>query len=753
MNVSYRSSDLPEPTPLPQLWKTLFSQDFLRGTQRLEDSLPTLSDLGHLFRRSGLTASTAQHGEIRGLPLRFYSAARHRIRGPTSALKGKARDLSGERPELCWESLRNDGLEWKCLYRVSANWRSGSFTVTELLEDDSSRRRNEKEGQGHHSTQPETRTVQDSNQPDTLVQSSAHLIFTALRCRSDRPSSPLVNVYLDPSGNSNRGSTPRDPTSSEPIAELHSLQLQHHHQSLAGIHVTQLTVSAPDSNPLSSDNERIYGSDVRLFVAYSTGDWSIFHVKAPNNHVEEPMKGQIVSEELCFWKAPTCAPLMSIHVALCAFHWPLIVTCTNDFLITIFGLSHDGRQAPHVLQQTKSPTSYWPATMKLKEIVRAQSPRLKKRKRTRSLDQQSARPLTSGRSFRLDIAYCTPSYPDNWSLSLQELVFSLDESHKRSYVFSSRYATSRPRQATRVCRQDERLRRNLSDSQKSHSDDSGSPQAFPTKRNISRHRIFTPPTLMHSSNHASLQATRPSRTVSSVKSISYDEPYLVIGSDDNLLDVYEVCGAFADSLDSEAGPNLSVPLTLIHRRVLYGHMGSVLSVAIQDGRCVSGSSDGSILVWSLARNGSKDGNPSCPVEEDLMGRPVVTLRCPSSSTSPAKQTASSPSDDEPSSLRNLLPRMQNSETSSSTPFAASVDNMSPRPGIIKWVSTAFDKVLSVISADPKSPDRECLDAHQRPASSGEESEDTGCHAQQRQRQRQLQQRGQQERVQVWSFCV
>lgn len=182
------------------------------------------------------------------------------------------------------------------------------------------------------------------------------------------------------------------------------------------------------------------------------------------------------------------------------------------------------------------------------------------------------------------------------------------------------------------------------------------------------------------------------QSVNRIKTLSYDEPYLVCGSDDNLLELYEIGGSLTRASHSQLKGD---PLTLRHSKVLYGHMGSVLTCALEDGRCVSGSSDGTVMVWTTGAQASD--------EEDLTTRSdmthLVTLRPRSRDSQDATTEAKEEGPFHLPSLNDLLVQIRKAASETASLSAT------PRKSQIKWVSTTFDRILSV-SVSQKGQDQE-----------------------------------------------
>lgn len=168
----------------------------------------------------------------------------------------------------------------------------------------------------------------------------------------------------------------------------------------------------------------------------------------------------------------------------------------------------------------------------------------------------------------------------------------------------------------------------------------------------------------HASAHANVHGRLPTIT-----SISYDDPYIVIGTDTNVLDVYEVShaghAAVAAGRAASATPRPMHALGIRHLRTLYGHTSRVCSVALSDGRCVSGASDGSVRVWSMRQP---------------PGEHVATLH------------GHVPTPDDRGLLVPLLPYAPSTRA---TTLAELAREPMHAYGVIKHVSAAFDHILCI----------------------------------------------------------
>lgn len=229
------------------------------------------------------------------------------------------------------------------------------------------------------------------------------------------------------------------------------------------------------------------------------------------------------------------APAEEERVVLAAFHSGVLVTCTRAFLLCVWTVPAAGR--PALLRSMRSRSAQWPACVRLRPMHKTDVP-----------------------TFQLVVAYASRTI-SSWSVALQEFVLRLldaapGDASRPSLDVSSRCASAMPR-------------------------------AF---------QAATPLDLPH--------APRSGRVRPYVTSIMYDDPYVVLGTQDNVLHVFQVEGTAADQSAVPAGRAASstrrgLPLRLVHACLLYDHTGRVCSVALGDGRCVSGGADGSVMVWEV----------------------------------------------------------------------------------------------------------------------------------------------------------
>ncbi|EPQ27949.1 uncharacterized protein PFL1_04276 [Pseudozyma flocculosa PF-1] len=526
----------------------------------------------------------------------------------------------------------------------------------------------------HHATAitPDNHPSAAAASTSTLVEASPNLIFTANRRASERPTHSTmgtvardhlgVDVFLAHGllGDARQTSEPlsahrrpHDPTQNRPLATLlpPSILLERWSASgvdIAEVELVEMRLDASDMGRdmvdsaagtakgkrkasteahSAGDREAAMAHGVRLLMAYSTGDFSVARVCA------RPHRGSFrleVYEELTHIRSPRTAdaPGKGCRIVATAFHSPVLVTCTEDFGIGIFRIveapSGGAGWSAELVQHMSSYRSCWPACLRLKPLPYYDA---RKRPRQQQRGRAPAAPSSSkgdapedersghdrGPAFRLTIAYSTPAYPASWTIGVQEVVLFLPAAASgpasTAVRITSRHATAKHAYASTPIdpRGTDMFRR-------VHAPDGLRDRRLPWSD--ARSRPVRGPDL------TALRPRSPAPAANRFTSISYDDPFVVLGAADNLLEVFELVGATThvreDALDDDDGdgggaaplPRARRPATatststrgtlaLIHRSVLHGHTGSVLSVALEDGRCVSGSSDGSVMVWSL----------------------------------------------------------------------------------------------------------------------------------------------------------
>lgn len=716
------------------LWKRLFFFAFVHPTLASGSSdsareaplLPTLRELRSLLLHQHLPIGKYIPGDgtnrISRIPQRFYASQ--------PGLDHPARDsLTSDESD---DRIADWHLDWEQIYRVSSKWQNGNFVASRLLSASTSR----SGGPPPKAVQEQARSTRLESLP-TIVRMSSNFIFTAAQC--DDPEVLVYPCDNEPSRAEHPPSSAPVPSHGDlhdrtPIARISSPSLQRlmSQRPLDGeLHRARITEIAVDaasvdtaSKPISSDTRRRKyretaelnaGSVATVVVAYSSGHVGIFSLKrrGPAGHVGTQV------DELAFLDTGTFSP--GTHICMAALHSPALVLCSSRFDISFFRIasSPTGSLKLEMVQRLSSFRCSWPASLRLKPLPyhHAQSKRPRRWSRSRSSERADREEHDQEVAFRATVAYSSPSYPSSWSVSVQEIVI--------------RFHTSRPQAAAQVSSRHATARHSFR----------------PTPLDLRGRSMFgggfsalAPPG--GAAQRADLDAASRSRTTT----LTYDDPFVVVGASDNMLDVYELVGATthvrqgvptlgAARSDTATPLSSREALQLVHRRRLHGHTGSVHSVALEDGRCVSGGADGSVMVWSL-------GDRANDTES------IASFMRNTRATARGADNASAAMDEEDaeqaaSSMTHVLTlrtpveaedRVQVARTQAQTPQAGLSLSQIVRSrvldrqarGVIRWVATAFDKIVSVVAYSDAS--RTCH---------ADASEETAGQAH--------------ERIQVWSF--
>lgn len=410
---------------------------------------------------------------------------------------------------------------WKALYRISANWRNGrakSATVRlrESVLDDrlplelDTPTAVEDQGQGSSSSR--------TSRTETIVQFSGPLLFAA--SRSPTPGCvPRIQVHW---------------TTADGDAEHVGVIAPTISDGLVGAAITEMRIDEAPSTK----------GCIRLAVFYSTGQFAIFRISTLFAVRELYMSSSRTMP------APQFAPGSA---AIARFHFPLLVTCSTDFVLGFYILRPRSDDAADRLDISRAQPSmrsqmcWWPLVVSLSR-----------------LSDRSKREDTL--HFKATVAYSTPFYPSAWTIAVQE--------------FDVRIPAS------------------------------SDPTSPPVATLTARHATALPPSMAHysptnASKRARLRRFGPDWSVtdeaassslpsSLVTGLEHSAPFVVVSRADNTLDVFEIVDS-QDGSDARAGG-----LSVVHRRTLFGHTGAVGAVAVDGGRCVSGGEDG-VKVWELDR--------------------------------------------------------------------------------------------------------------------------------------------------------
>lgn len=341
--------------------------------------------------------------------------------------------------------------------------------------------------------------------------------------------------------------------------------------------------------------------------------------------------------------------------ALTAYHWPYMATCSDDFHIRTYRI-RDADSSLQLVDERRSYSCQWPACLRLEGL-------------------ESAGSAPSSRiSVRLSVAFTLPVYPQGWTVGLQEIVAHGDDIlHSRSAIARQAYISTRIDSPSKVAA-----------------------AAYRSQKGEAR------------------SSTLPSAEdeISRLTSLSYENPFIVVGSRDNDVSCFRVEGAVQDA-SWQAGS-----LAVRHVRTLHGHTGSVYSVSLNEGRCVTGGGDGSVRVWRLGDEEMSIARAT-GLLTTLDGRmrhgrgSVVTLQPNyveeggSSVTRKRKRDCEGSVDSSghlPESTRVQTHRMPHSlaeilrQARTNAPEGASGSASRASNSVIRWVASTFDRIISVSSA-------------------------------------------------------
>lgn len=714
------------------LWKRLFYFTFVQPLNGASSSshvsiLPTLRELRSLLLHQNLLSGKHVTGDgsrpIHRLPSRYYSPSSHLM---PSFEAGE--DVSRTLSSLLFDRLGlkefsdHHLLDWEQIFRVSTNWQRGKFTVSELLTSD-----------------PRTTSGLEPHLPrsfpHTIVRVSNRFILTATSIQDEHHIAlPTISIYSSDPDLASQTSPPHalshissDLHRNPPALRFTSPGLQSflassssHAQAL----ITEIavdTATAADNTPpitsghrkrkLTPSEQTLSNSVSRIVVAYSTGHISLFSLY--------PLGGTISFIEDVFYKPKSTAS--EGYITMAALHTPALVLCSSKFDLAFYQISNASATRLSLVHSLSSYRCSSPASLCLRKLpLHHASKRPERPSSVCSGDRQTSDDHADDAAFRVTLAYSTPSYPSSWSVSVQELVvrLNLDPAATSTSQITRRHATAkRPFRPTPI---DPRGRFMLG-----------------------RHHSSSP--------HASCEAWMQSLTAQSLSgpsasrstSLTYDDPFVVLGASDNLVEVYELLGATTifrrgvDDLHAQTPASRSATATsssprqtlrLVHRHSLHGHTGSVHSVALEDGRCVSGGADGSVMVWNLGDRSNETDSIASAMRHvraeargferqnhanDFIARSANSAFNHEREEEEEEETATdishvltlrSPTAVEELVALGLDAEAGHAEAVNARPFGTSLGHIvrsrlldRQARSVVRWVSTAFDKIVSIVA--------------------------------------------------------
>lgn len=303
---------------------------------------------------------------------------------------------------------------------------------------------------------------------------------------------------------------------------------------------------------------------------------------------------------------------------------PLLVTCTASFHLRLYKVD---KSDSTLLEERRTYSCHWPASLRLEAISDA-----------------STSSFSSRKSYRFSIAYSTPVYPLGWTVGLQEIIIQKD------LLTSSRSASAR--KAYVVTQIDS-----------------------PSRDDRKKVSAIDRPTL-----------EERRQQVGRLTSLSYEDPYIVVGTKDNEVVCFKVVGAASNEKPD-------TDLCLSHVCNFQGHTGTVHSVSLNEGRCVTGGSDGSVRVWRLG-----DEEASLAKATGLLATFDARLRRGLgkviSISSSLQSTGKRKRDDEGQQAKALSLADILRDTRSGVHVESKSSSSS---AIVRLVTSAFDQIISVSS--------------------------------------------------------
>nr|XP_018260409.1 uncharacterized protein I303_07328 [Kwoniella dejecticola CBS 10117]OBR82567.1 hypothetical protein I303_07328 [Kwoniella dejecticola CBS 10117] len=313
----------------------------------------------------------------------------------TPSRKQKGREVDEVNSEV-GHGIRNDGVDWKLMLRLGTNWQSSAIPPLTLSPSSAS-----ESHQTHH---------RDAGISEQYIALSPSYIFIA------SPFSPLVQVHSSSStSNTPIGIIPPPPGWSNPKRP----------DNITCV-VSDQSVLPPDDTG-DSDSDRL---PTRIAVFYQSGGFVTLIISPNARGVGITWKREFVNNPGIrppSLRSRTYGVNPGDPVVLASLHYPVLVSCTKEFNLSMYSLtspsqvqSESGQiRRPRHLQTLKSQVSFHPAILTL---FPTHSP------------SSSPSPFSAGSSaqdeknetdqFKVSLTYCTPLYPASWTIAVQE--FSVD---------------------------------------------------------------------------------------------------------------------------------------------------------------------------------------------------------------------------------------------------------------------------------------------------------------------------------------
>ncbi|WRT69543.1 uncharacterized protein IL334_006530 [Kwoniella shivajii] len=474
------------------------------------------------------------------------------------------RATEGEQEEV-GHGIRNDGVDWKSMLKLGTNWSNGNalsqstiplppspspsirsetpstFIPTLSLSSPTSQHRNDGVSEQHIALSPSYIFISSPTSPLVQVHSSS---TSTSMSTSTLTSNMPIGIIPPPPGWSN----PRRPDNVTCIVSDQSVIPTNDDESIS----ISISSSMIGQNQLPT----------RIGIFYQSGGFVILIIR-PSSSNGISWKRELINP-------PNIRPISikrrsTIHelvqgdpVVLSTLYWPLLISCTRDFHLSIYSLSTvssssspSGQEVgvtprPKHLQTLRSEVSFHPAHLSLFPCPDASDENQSNRNIRNDVTEESR--------FRAALTYCTPLYPSSWTIAVQELSIDLSPS-------ISVFDMIRRGETFHVGRND---------------DDDEDEFVWPRK-------------------------VRP---VVGVKGkavgIGSDGRWCILAGQENKIQVFSLPhhddqGIFhsAHRMKKESHQFIT------HSQTLLAHSSDITSLALNSGRCVSSARDGRILVWEL----------------------------------------------------------------------------------------------------------------------------------------------------------
>lgn len=494
-------------------------------------------------------------------------------------------------------NLNDPSIDWKTLVKVATNWSTGNATLHTLSPSPSPARtpaRRESVVFDSINGSPSLRKTSSSSQHPipTLSSSPARPQTVPSPCPNHNhilalspsfvfvayPASPLLHIYSSSTSNYHLSeATPIDLT--QPIALIPPPP-----GWSSPSRPDLITAVAVDQNRARFGKAR-ERDPTRVAVWYASGGYVVLQIEAKQDETSalNSLVGlgtrTVTWRRLVTYQPPESLAkrnrrrhhIVSISdpVVLGSFHWPVLAACTQKFFISVYSLSD--AETPTLLQTLHSPVSYHPATLSLEPVTDSQ----------RNMDD-SATDVTAesldqeeGLRYLASLAYCSPLYPNSWTLTVQRIDISLQEGNLNSDVTAG--------------------------------------ESWSVAR-----------TLRHGGTWRSrIWPFRPRGEIVGVNGdqavgIGINQSWGVLAGEDNQIQVYKL--PRQNDLETERSklPSVTTALKVIkHTQTLLAHASSITSLSLAGERCVSSGNDGRVLVWDLTQDAMIKPSQEGPEELEM----------------------------------------------------------------------------------------------------------------------------------------